>query len=599
MHFGTAYYPDYFPESDWSRDLDSMLRAGISRVRILEFAWSWYQPNPDTFCFEPLDRFLELCLARGLKVCLATSTATPPPWFFQKYPDCRLIDVSGRPCFAHRHMVCWQHPAALSEALNTIERLASRYGNHPAVWGWQIDNEPNYAEDASACYDFNPHAIAAGQAWLRARYGTLEALNSTWFNAFWSQAYNEWSQVWVTHKPQTNPGSLLDFLRHREHAIAEFVHTQAALLRRCTGGQRIGINIPETGVTFSTIIGQDYWAQAAGLDWVGTDLYTATADRAADLRALRYSCDLMRSAVESTAPEASFILSETQGGPHIRSWACGFAGYPWGPDFLTDCVHTYAQRGVRETWFFLWRPTPGGMEIGMNATTDLDGEDTGQTREIARLLREDLPALASCAEDYLRRPLALVHYSQDTHRFLAFFKQLDTAAKNQLGTHAWLDAQGYRVRYLNDSDLERPIPEAALLVLPETQLISDTAQANLLSWAAQYEKGRLLLGPHTALLDPRGQLRAPSQQPLWQALGLRPGRWHDMAVQAKAEGRAVGAYRSFSCIGQPVPVLAKLESPAADAVPALYQARGNIFVYTHRWASEFSSGDGAKALPVA
>jgi beta-galactosidase len=168
-----------------------------------------------------------------------------------------MIEASGKPCFAHRHMVCWEHPEARAEAFRTIETLATRYGNHPAVWGWQIDNEPNFAEDPSACYDFNPHAIRRGQEWLRERHGSLEALNKAWFNAFWSQSCNEWEQVWVTHRPQVNPGSMLDFLRCREASVARFVQDQAALLRRCTTGQKIGVNIPEVGIPFSTVIAQD------------------------------------------------------------------------------------------------------------------------------------------------------------------------------------------------------------------------------------------------------------------------------------------------------------------------------------------------------
>lgn len=589
MLYGTAYYPDYFPEAEWPRDLDAMRAAGLTSVRILEFAWCWYQPRPDTFRFAPLDRFLELCLARGLRVCLCTPTATPPPWFFQKHPDCRLVDVSGRPCYSHRHMVCWQHPGALAEALRTLSALATRYAAHPAVWGWQIDNEPNYAEKVADCYDFNPHALAAGQAWLRARHGSLEALNAAWFNSFWSQAYDDWSQIWVTHRPQTNPASMVDFLRHREHALASFVHTQRDLLRRLCPAQKIGVNIPEVGVHFSTVIGQDYWAQAAGLDWVGTDLYAATADRAADLRALRYSTDLLRSAVASASPAAEFLIAETQGGPHLRTWECGFAGYPWDATYLRDSVHAYAERGARQVWFFLWRPVPGGQEIGMNATTDLDGGPTEFTREITRLAAEDAPALAATAAAYAARPLALVHYSQDTHRFLAFHGQLPAAAKSQLGCHAWLDTQGFRVAYLTDADLEKPVPDAALLVLPESHLLSDRAQQNLLAWAAASASARrLVLGPHTGLLDERAQLRGPSRLPLWSALGLRPGPWHDMGQTTP--------HRVFL----PAPA-APTSAPASAATepPEPLRPRPNILVYRHRWSDALATAPGAHALPAA
>lgn len=92
-------------------------------------------------------------------------------------------------------MTCWNHSGARDEAWRTIEALATRYGSHPAVWGWQIDNEPNYAERVDEFYDFNPYFLADGRAWLREKYGTLEALNAAWFAQFWSQAANEWEQI--------------------------------------------------------------------------------------------------------------------------------------------------------------------------------------------------------------------------------------------------------------------------------------------------------------------------------------------------------------------------------------------------------------------
>jgi beta-galactosidase len=166
MKLGTAYYPDYFPSTEWSRDLDRMKAAGIGRVRILEFAWSWYQPEPDKWSWDGLDRFLDLALRKEMDVCLATPTATPPPWFFERYPDARLMNDQGQVCWAHRHMTCWNHLQAWEEAARTIHHLAQRYGSHPAVWGWQIDNEPNYAEDPAAFYDFNPHALRDARQWL-------------------------------------------------------------------------------------------------------------------------------------------------------------------------------------------------------------------------------------------------------------------------------------------------------------------------------------------------------------------------------------------------------------------------------------------------
>ena len=73
MKLGTAYYPDYFPAADWSRDLDRMKAAGIHCVRILEFGWCWYQPEPEKWSWEDLDRFLDLALKKR-----SLSASAPP-----------------------------------------------------------------------------------------------------------------------------------------------------------------------------------------------------------------------------------------------------------------------------------------------------------------------------------------------------------------------------------------------------------------------------------------------------------------------------------------------------------------------------------------
>ena len=543
---GTAYYPDYFPEAVWADDLDRMVAARIGCVRVLEFAWCWYQPEPRRFRWDGLDRFLDLCHARGLRVCLATPTATPPPWFFDKYPDARLMGNDGRACFAHRHMTCWNHPQARREAFRTIRALAKRYGRHPAVWGWQIDNEPNYAEDPKGFYDFNPHALAAGRCWLRGRYGTLENLNRAWFAAFWSQAVNAWPQVWATHAPLVNPQSRLDFLRWREANMAAFVQDQAAILRTHTRGQAIGVNIPETGVAFSVAIGQDYWAQAAGMDWVGTDLYAGSHDEAADLAGFRQNCDIMRSVAESARPGgAAFILSECQGGPHVRAWHGTFACQSWEPGYLKRCTELFVERGASQIWYFLWRPTSGGTEMGMNGVQDLDGHDTANT-DMLRTLGARRKPLRRLAAAYQARPLALIHYSRDTMRFLHGMEPLEAVARSLAGVHRRLDQQGYRISVVTDSQLDAAaIPDADMLVLAESHLLSTRAQQAVLAWVQGNARRMVHLGPHTALLDERGQLFPPSQRWLWHALGVEPGALFDQAVALRVGRVQVKAFRAL------------------------------------------------------
>jgi hypothetical protein len=594
MKLGTAYYPDYFPSADWASDLDRMKAAGIEYVRIIEFAWSWYQPEPERWTWDGLDRFLDFALERKIGVCMSTPTATPPPWFFERYPDARLMDEQGHLCRAHRHMTCWNHPEGWNEAAQTIETLVKRYGTHPAVWGWQIDNEPNYAEDPNGFYDFNPHAINAAQEWLKEQYGTLDQLNEAWFGSFWSQRYNRWEQIWRTHSPKSNPNAYLAFLRWRESNMAQFVHKQAALLRANSKGQKIGVNVPETGIPFSLQIGQDYWAQGRGLDWIGTDLYVASGKRESDMAALRYSCDLMRSVQESVAPEGEFLIAETQAGPHLRSWRCTFAGEAWDADFLSDCLHVYAERGATQSWLFMWRPTHGGREIGMNGLQNFEGEDSPRT-ELVRQLAANPASYDASVRAYADRPVALVHYSQDSLRHLMYFEPMARAARIMLGVHRLLDAEGFRIRFLNDAEMLADIPEGARLVLPLSPILPPAAQDAVIRWQGQKTGRQLGLGPDTGLLDANGNWLRRDNRPLWKWLGVEPTVLCDIEESIEIAGAKVDRFRVFEA--QPGAKIVSSAPWRGRTIPTLLECHPGVFLHAYDWTG-LDAAHGAQAIPV-
>ena len=55
-----------------------------------------------------------------------------------------------------------------------IRRILETYASHPAVIGFQVDNEPG------AYLIHNPHTFAAFREWLRAKYGDVKTLNREW-----------------------------------------------------------------------------------------------------------------------------------------------------------------------------------------------------------------------------------------------------------------------------------------------------------------------------------------------------------------------------------------------------------------------------------
>ena len=42
---GSCYYPEHWPEEQWRKDAEDMMKSGLLWVRIGEFAWSRIEPE--------------------------------------------------------------------------------------------------------------------------------------------------------------------------------------------------------------------------------------------------------------------------------------------------------------------------------------------------------------------------------------------------------------------------------------------------------------------------------------------------------------------------------------------------------------------------
>jgi beta-galactosidase len=541
-----------------------MVAAGITAVRFGEFSWSWYEPEPGQFDFGAFDRFVDLVEERALELCLCTPTAAPPPWMDGLFPDGRLLDMHGRRCLSHRHFWCWNHPAARKKAEETITTLAQQYGRHRCLWGWQIDNEPNYAGqirlgDPESMYDWNPHSRRAFAVWLEQRHVTIDALNAAWWTNFWSQRVRTWEEA-ATPRGQSNRGAWLDFMRWRESALAEQIRWQAGLLRRLTPRARIGCNLPETGVKVSVNLGQDYWAQAAaGLDWVGTDLYQATGNRSRDLEQHACSTDLMRSAADAAGAE--FFISETQAGPHVRAWPNDFAGEGFKPDYIEQCARVYADHGATRIWWFLWRPTLGGVELGMNGVQNLDGSDTPRTTMV-RTIVQRAKILVARRRTWLKRPRAIIHYSRASLlHHSGFTANLQPLNECFDGWHALLEAVGCRVDFVSDDQLVLgAADDVALLVVPFTVVAPDSVVNALVNTPAA-----IWCGPYMSDCDEHGRLRPEGVPGKWRRrLGAKAGLWRDVGQMPGLH--SLGTVRGWREL---TPEAAKIRMRYANGAPAI------------------------------
>ena len=87
--------------------------------------------------------------------------------------------------------------------------MVLRFGHNPNVVGWQIDNEEGYA-----LMSYDDHARQLFQKWLEDKYKSLDSLNAHWTTSYWSQTYDNWSEIPIPlPMGNHNPGLELEWKR--------------------------------------------------------------------------------------------------------------------------------------------------------------------------------------------------------------------------------------------------------------------------------------------------------------------------------------------------------------------------------------------------
>lgn len=229
MYLGVDYYPEHWEKERWSVDADFMQKAGLNVVRLAEFAWSKLEPEDDVYDFDWLDEVMDILNKRGAKVILCTPTAAPPIWLIEKHPDVLPLLRNGqRKAFGARRHYCITNRDYYYYSERIIKKLAEHYRDNPQVIGWQVDNEfGNPKCYCSSCRKEFQH-------WLKLRYKTLENLNQSWGNAFWSHDYTSWDQTPLPIVDHHNPAFDLDFRRFFSDVTVNYSNMQIKILKKAS-----------------------------------------------------------------------------------------------------------------------------------------------------------------------------------------------------------------------------------------------------------------------------------------------------------------------------------------------------------------------------
>ena len=381
LEFGADYNPEQWPREVWDDDVRAMREAGVTIVSLAIFSWARLQPRDGEFDFGWLDEVMDLLHTGGIAVDLATATASPPPWLTAKHPEILPVTREGNTLWpgARQH---WRptSPVFREYALALVRALATRYAEHPALVAWHVNNELG----CHNVYDFSDDAAVAFRAWLRARYGTIAALNDAWGTAFWSQRYDTFDEILPPRiaASHPNPTQQLDFRRFSSDALKDHLRAERAVLRELTPDVPVTTNFMVMGSQSP----MNYADWATDVDFVSNDHYVVPGPQARD--ELSFSANLT-SNIAGGRPW--FLMEHSTSAVNWQPINLAKKPGELARDSLTHVAH-----GADAVCFFQWRQSKAGAEKYHSAMLPHAGTDSGVFRSVTELGKRlrDLAAVA-------------------------------------------------------------------------------------------------------------------------------------------------------------------------------------------------------------
>ena len=450
--FGAAYYAEYMPEERIEKDMDLMAQAGFNLIRVAESAWSTWEPRDGEFDFSLLIKVLDSALAHGLSVIVGTPTYAIPPWLAKKYPDI-LSDTHAGPCrYGPRQNFDITHPGYRFHAERIIRKLLEAVSGHPAVIGYQLDNETKPYDTCSA------RAQTLFKDWLKDRFGTVENLNREMGLAYWSNSLGSWDDL--PDVRGTINGSLgAEYQAFQRHLVTDFLLWQRSIVdayKRPDQFVTHNFDYEWRGYSFGLQPDVDQFDAAAAVDITGCDIYHPSEDQ------LTGAEIAFGGALAYGLKKAPYLVLETQAQGNF-----GWLPYP-GQLRLQALAHLAS--GARGVEYWHWHSIHNAIESYWKGVLSHNLAPGETYREAAALGRE-MAALSPHLLGLTKKNKVAVMVSDWSQTGLQWFPTcgpFQKPEKNYSDFLRWLCDSLYRLNVEYDvlSDGERDFSAYDLVVLP-------------------------------------------------------------------------------------------------------------------------------------
>jgi beta-galactosidase len=387
----------------------------------------------------------------------------------------------------------------LRYAERVIRQVVSHFKDHPAVIGFQVDNEtgPNGLP--------LPNVQRAFVEYLKQKFGTPQRLNQLWGFAYWGQLVNDWEEF-PPRDGILNPGYKLEWERFQQKIVTDFLAWQVRIVSEYRRpGQFITHNF--VGGIRTNI---DEYEIAQHLDIAAVNPYHSMQDELDGL-AISLSGDLCRSLKQN-----NYLVTETNA--QTIGWDSRTQYPPYdGQLRLSAFSHIASGAGMVAYWH--WHSLHYGQETYWKGVLSHDLEPNRAYAEVTRIggeFRKLGPRLANLR----RKSDVAILYSIDSFNGIRFMPFSDRA------DYLSILHQFYRALYQLNASVDfvfpqnRNLQEYRVLIVPPLYIASD----DLLVRLADYVKsgGHIVMSLKSGFADEHSTVRwATAPGHLREAAGFR------------------------------------------------------------------------------
>jgi len=469
--YGVSYYHEYMPYERLEQDVQMMEKAGINLARIGESTWGVMEPRDGKFDFAWLERVIDRLNKAGIKIILGTPTYSIPAWLYKKHPEIQVKQINReRYAYGLRQMTDLIHPTYRFYAERIIRKLISRFKDHPAVIGYQIDNETHPSGTADR------HVYLKFIDYLKKKFKTAAELNKAWGLNYWGQNIADFDEL-PPRDGILNPGYKLEWERFQQKIAADFLSWQAAIINE--------MKRPDQFICHDFVGGLptdvDQYEIAKFLDIPAVNIYMGLQDEM-DGEFIAFCGDINRS-----LKQGNYLVTETTA--QTTGWDSQWQFPPY-PGQLRLAVYANIASGASLVSYWHWHSLHYGQETYWKGVLGHDLEPNRvyeEVTQIAHELKRLGPELVNLEK---RNRVAILHSLDSFHglSFMPFHREINyMTVLNQL----------YKTLYNLHVETDFVFPQSQnfseykLIIVPPLYVASD----ELLNRLAAYVKngGHILM----------------------------------------------------------------------------------------------------------